>query len=164
VSNKAMNCGRVRHLLPPYLDQEVSGRTRNLLRLHLASCPACRAELAALQADMGLLEQVRPPEVPPYLATRVMAEVRQQSEGSRGRGFQDSMVRRWTPRILGSLNPVLGTLAAALVVAVSIGAGVFFGTGLAQTSTAAASNSTEEAVSYVESSNAGLYSLMTGGE
>lgn len=162
MSNKTMNCGRVRHLLPPYLDQEVSGRTRNVLRLHLASCPACRAELAALQADMGLLEQVRPPEAPPYLATRVMADIRQRQSAN-------AHLRGWTfgARRLAfgvSLARLVGTVAAALVVAVSIGAGVFFGTGLAQTSTAVAADSTEEAVSYVESSNTGLYSLMAGGD
>jgi anti-sigma factor RsiW len=147
VSNRSMNCGQVKRLLPPFLDEELSGRVRDVVEAHLASCPACRAELEALRADMGLLEQVDTPEVPPFLITRVMAEVR-------GR-------RRTAPRGLARL---VGSLAAGLVVAVSIGAGVLFGSGLAQTSTPIAENSTEEAVSYVESSTANVYGLMAGGD
>jgi anti-sigma factor RsiW len=146
VSNKTMNCGQVRRLLPPFLDEELSGGVREQVASHLASCPACRTELEALSADMGLLEQVGTPEVTPFLVTRVMAEIRQRE--------------RPVPHGFGRL---VGSLAAALVVAVSIGAGVFFGSGLAQTSTTAA-NSTEAAVSYVESSTADMYSLMSGGD
>jgi len=146
VSNKSMDCGQVKRLLPPFLDEELSGRLRDGVSAHLASCPACRAELEALKADIGLLEQAGTPEVTPFLVTRVMAEIR-------GR-------RRPVPHGFGRL---VGSLAAALVVAVSIGAGVFFGSGLAQTSTPVAANSTEAAVGYVESSTADMYSLMSGG-
>lgn len=147
MSNRSMNCGQVKRLLPPFLDEELPGRMREVVESHLASCPACRVELEALRADMALLEQVRTPEVSPYLVTRVMAEVRRQ--------------QRTAPRGLARLA---GSLAAALVVAVSIGAGVLFGSGLAQTITPAAENSTEEAVSYVESSTADMYAMMAGGD
>ena len=147
MSNRSMNCGQVKRLLPPFLDEELSGRAREDTASHLASCPACRAELEALKADIGLLEQAGTPEVRPFLVTRVMAEIRE-----RGRPV---------PHGFGRL---VGSLAAALVVAVSIGAGVFFGSGLAQASTAVAANSTEAAVSYVESSTAGMYSIMSGGD
>ncbi len=147
MSNHSMNCGQVKRLLPPFLDNELSGRKREIITSHLASCPACRAELANLRADLELLKQVAAPEVSPYLIARVMAEVR--------------ATRRSAPRGFGRL---VGSLAAALVVAVSIGAGVFFGSGLAQSSTSAAANSTEAAVSYVESSTADVYSMMSGGD
>lgn len=147
MSNKTMNCGQVRRLLPPFLDEELSGRVREQIASHLASCPTCRTELEALKADMGLLEQVSPPGVSPFLVTRVMAQIRQQRDP--------------VPHGFGRL---VGSLTAALVVAVSIGAGVFFGSGLAQASTTAAANSTEAAVSYVESSAADMYSLMSGGD
>lgn len=147
MSNDTMNCGQVRRLLPPFFDEELSGRTREQVASHLASCPACRAELEALRADMGLLEQFRAPEVSPFLVTRVMAEVR----------------RRGRPAARGFAR-LAGSLAAGVIVAASIGAGVFFGSGLAQTSTAVAANSTEAAVSYLESSTASMYSMMSGGE
>ena len=146
VSNKTMNCGQVRRLLPPFLDEELSGRVREQVTSHFASCPTCRTELEVLKADIGLLEQVGTPEVTPFLVTRVMAEIRQQN--------------RPVPHGFGRL---VGTLAASLAVAVSIGAGVFFGSGLAQASTTVAANSTEAAVSYVESSDTSMYSLMAGG-
>src|SRR5512143_3660564 len=123
-----MNCGQVRRLLPPFLDQELSGRTRDGVTSHLASCPACRSELAALKADLALVERVPMPEVSPFLATRVMAEVR----------------ARKRPALHG-FGRLVASLAAALVVAVGIGAGVFFGSGLAQAPTAVAANSTEAA-------------------
>jgi anti-sigma factor RsiW len=147
VSNKKMNCGAVRRLLPPLLDEELSGRAREGVTTHLASCPTCRTELEALKADMGLFERVGTPEVSPFLATRVMAEIRER--------------RRPVPHGFWRL---VGSLSAVLVVAVSIGAGVFFGSGLAQASATVATNSTEAAVSYVESSTVGMYSMMSGGE
>ena len=147
MSNHSMYCGQVKRLLPPFLDEELSGGVREQIASHLASCPTCRVELEALKADMGMLEQVGTPEVTPFLATRVMAEIRQR--------------RHPVPRGFGRL---VGSLTAALVVVVSIGAGVFFGSGLAQASSTVASNSTEAAVTYVESSTAGMYSLMSGGD
>ena len=147
MSNDSMNCGQVKRLLPPFLDEELSGRMRENIASHLVSCPACRTELEGLKADMGLLEQVGTPEVTPFLVTRVMAEIRQR--------------KRPVPYGFGRL---VGSLAATLVVAVSIGAGVLLGSGLAQAPTAVAANSTEDAVSYVESSTTGIYSMMTGGD
>ena len=146
MSNYLMNCGQVKRLLPPLLDEELSGRVREQIASHLASCPTCRVELEALRADMGLLEQFGTPEVSPFLVTRVMAEVR-----SRKRPATQGFGR------------LVQSLAAALVVAVSIGAGVFFGSGLAQSSQPGTAPGTEEAVSYVESSTVSMYSLMAGG-
>lgn len=153
MSNGLMNCAQVRRLIPPFVDEELSGGERDGVSSHLASCPACRAELEALKADLGLLEQVVAPEVSPFLVTRVMAEIRHPAKaevGSHAFGVR--------------LSRLVGSLAAALVVAVSIGAGVFLGSGLAQASPETASDSTEAAVSYVESSNTSMYSLMWGGE
>jgi anti-sigma factor RsiW len=146
VSNQSVNCGQVKRLLPPFLDEELSGGVREKIASHLASCPTCRTELGELKADMGLLEQVVAPEVTPFLVTRVMAEIRER--------------KRPVPRAFARL---VGSLAAVLVVAVCVGAGVFFGSGLAQSSTALAANSTEAAVTYVESSATGMYSMMTEG-
>lgn len=166
MSNVSMNCGQVKRLLPPFLDEELLGRARDGVTSHLASCPTCRTELAALKADMGLLEQVGTPEVTPFLITRVMAEIRQSSK-SEGRSSNAEVRSRafgvWRSVFGGGLGRLVWSLTAALVVAVAIGAGVFFGSGLAQASTTVAANSTEAAVSYVESSDTTMYSLMAGG-
>ena len=167
VSNQSMNCGQVKRLLPPFLDEELSGGVREQIASHLASCPTCRTELEALNTDMGLLEQVRTPEVSSFLVTRVMAEIRRSAKSEvrspkaeiRSRAFGV-----WRSVFGVGLGRLVGSLAAALVVAVSIGAGVFFGSGLAGASTTVATNSTEDAVSYVESSTTGMYSMMSGGD
>ena len=162
MSNGSMNCGQVRRQLPPFLDEELSGRKRDALASHLASCPACRAELETLKADMELIEQVPAPELSPFVVTRVLADIRQRRGANANLRSPTFGVRRLAFGV--GLARLAASLAAALVVAVSVGAGVFFGSGLAQASTAVAANSTEAAVSYVESSTASMYSLMSGGD
>jgi anti-sigma factor RsiW len=117
---------QVKRLLPPYLDEELSGRVPAEIAAHLASCPACRSELEALKADMGLLEQACAPEVTPFLATRVMAEIRQRRVAPARRAFRPG----W----------VLSVAAGVMLVALSLGVGTLVGSGLAQGDTGAASD------------------------
>jgi anti-sigma factor RsiW len=147
VSNKTMNCGQAKRLLPPFLDEELSGRLRDGVGAHLASCPACRTELEALKTDMAFLLSTAEPEPPTFLVTRVMAEARQASRAMR-RGFL--------------LGRVLGAVTAILLIAVSISAGVFFGSGLARNHNSA-NTIDNPVVSYLESSTADLYALVSGG-
>jgi len=121
-----MNCRQVKRLLPPYLDEELSGRVRNEIAAHLASCPACRSELEALTADIGLLELAGTPEVTPFLATRVMAEIRQRQTAPARRAFRPG----W----------VLSMAAGVILIALSLGVGTLVGSGLAQGRTSAASD------------------------
>jgi anti-sigma factor RsiW len=118
VSNRTMNCRQVKRLLPPSLDEELSGRARDDVSAHLASCPACRSELEALKADIGLLELAGAPEVTPFLATRVMAEIRQRQTATARRSFRPG----W----------VLSAAAGVILVALSLGVGTLLGSGLAQ--------------------------------
>jgi anti-sigma factor RsiW len=141
-----MNCNRIRRLLPPFLDGEMAGRAQVAVAAHLASCPACRGELEALRADLTFLRSSAEPEAPAFLLTRVMAEAR-----------QAGLARRQT----FSLGRVFAAVAAMLLVAVSVGAGVFLGNGLAKTGD---SRNGDTAVSYVESSSADLYQFVYGGE
>ena len=124
MSNKAMNCRQVKRLLPPYLDEELSGRAPDEIVAHLASCPACRSEMEALKADIGLLELAGAPEVTPFLATRVMAEIRQRQTATARRGFRPG----W----------VLSAAAGVILIALSLGVGTLVGSGLAQGRTSAA--------------------------
>ena len=43
-------CSVVRDLLPLYLEQMVHAETEDFVKEHLAACPGCAAELAALKA------------------------------------------------------------------------------------------------------------------
>jgi anti-sigma factor RsiW len=123
VSNNTMNCRQVKRLLPPYLDEELSGRVRDEIAAHLASCPACLSEMETQRVDIGLLEQAGAPEVTPFLATRVMAEIRKRQVAPARRAFRPG----W----------VLGMAAGVMLVALSLGVGTLVGSGLAQGSTSA---------------------------
>jgi len=126
VSNKTMNCRQVKRLLPPSLDKELSGRVRDGVTTHLASCSACRSELESLKMDIGLLELAGAPEVTPFLVTRVMAEIRQRQTATARRSFRPG----W----------VLGMAAGVILIALSLGVGTLVGSGLAQGGTSAASD------------------------
>lgn len=52
------DCEQVRGLLSPFMDGQTSPPLANFVERHLASCDACRAELASLQHAVGLLRQV----------------------------------------------------------------------------------------------------------
>jgi anti-sigma factor RsiW len=122
-SSISMKCNEILRLLPPYLDGEVPGRVRDGVSAHLSSCPACRSEMEALTADIGLLELAGTPEVTPFLATRVMAEIRQRQVIPVRRAFRPG----W----------VLSMAAGVMLVALSLGVGTLVGSGLAQGSTSA---------------------------
>lgn len=55
------NCEIIRDLLPLYLDGVCSTQSQNIIAAHLAQCPACTAELAALRSrtDTQLLAEER---------------------------------------------------------------------------------------------------------
>ena len=117
-SSTSMKCNKILRLLPPYLDGEVPGRVRDGVSAHLSSCPVCRSEMEALKADIGLLELAGTPEVTPFLATRVMAEIRQRQAVHVRRGLRAG----W----------VLSMAAGVILVALSLGVGTMVGSGLAQ--------------------------------
>jgi len=75
-----MRCRRVQRLLPDYLGDELSPRKRERVEGHLEACPACRAELAALQgAWTGLAQQPQPQKAGEFwegFTAGVMREIR----------------------------------------------------------------------------------------
>ncbi len=77
----------VRESLSAYLDDELGERDRSRVERHLQSCPACRAELAALRQTADLLHLL--PEVPlprsflvPVAEGRALASQRQPAFGA----------------------------------------------------------------------------------
>lgn len=139
-----MKCSEVRRMLPAWLDRELADSRRDEVAKHLAACVVCRAEMAALRRDLAALASGRAPEPSPFLLTRVMAEVRTRR-----------LARRFLP------VPVLRAAAAVLVVAASLGAGVFLGHGFAGRSAA-----TDESwsVSYSAPVAIDVYEPALGGE
>ena len=86
---------------------------------HLRSCPDCRAAVAELTPTAGMLKAAAPVGLPPPdLQARTLAAVRQaaaESRPDRAAAWR-ARWRRWNARML--------TLAAAVVVAVGVGAGL----------------------------------------
>lgn len=56
-----MNCEQIRECLSAFLDNEASEDLRLVIADHLASCPACRAELAALERLEAALRELEAP-------------------------------------------------------------------------------------------------------
>jgi anti-sigma factor RsiW len=138
-----MRCSEARRLISRLVDGELAPALEQALQAHAAGCESCRAELVGLRDDRTLLQQAAAAEVPPFLVTRVMAEVRQPV----------AQVRRVPGRVLAAI-------AAALLIAVGLGAGVFFGAEMARTGRA-----TEELlVSSGDSTSVDVYASVLGGE
>jgi len=101
-------CEDIRELFDGRIDGELTAAEAARLEEHLASCEACREELAELERvwrALGVLAEV---EVPEDLAERVLSRVRSAQRGVRRRG----RVYRWAYPLAA---------AAALLVAVTVG-------------------------------------------
>ena len=113
-----MKCNKIERFLPAFLVGGLSGERRDAVARHLRDCAECRQELAALRADESVLRSVETPESPAWLATRVMAEVR-----------DSGMVRSAPKPVWARLLPIA---AAVLLVAGGTWAGIRLGTELAR--------------------------------
>lgn len=72
-----MRCTETRENLVAWLDGELSPEEADQVESHLASCPACMRERAALETSGDLLARLDPPEMPGNgLAARVLQVVK----------------------------------------------------------------------------------------
>lgn len=78
-----INCNTAPDRLGAYMDGELNARTRAAMKAHLAVCPDCRRELAALQAMTPVMKTLDPPLPPPFLATRILARARENARPAR---------------------------------------------------------------------------------
>lgn len=69
-----MNCREAARHLPGYLDGAASTRAHARLRVHLAECAGCRAELESYRLLMSQLAHVEPIAPPADLAVRIRLE------------------------------------------------------------------------------------------
>jgi len=67
-----MNCEEIRERLSAFLDGESGEELQIQITRHLASCPACQAELAALERLEAALENLEAPAAPRGLAGSVL--------------------------------------------------------------------------------------------
>jgi hypothetical protein len=116
-----MRCHRVHRLLPDYIGDELSLEKREQVEQHLKECPACRAELAALQGVWdGLAGQALPQKGEEFwqgLTARVMSAVRRK---------RPLPAERKTPLLFPGwrvLLPAAGVAAAAIAVVIALKTG-----------------------------------------
>ena len=118
-----MKCKDVRKLLVGYADRALAEAEAGQVREQLDSCDSCRQELELLRADAALLRGEARPDVPPYMATRVMARIRERS-GARRAAFGLSLVFvRVGFVVLAAVGRWLGVGLGRGIVGTSPGAG-----------------------------------------
>lgn len=108
-----MNPSEARTRLNDYLDGDLPAAERGQLERALAAHAELRAELAELRATVALLQRLRDPEVPPFLAERVIARVRA------GEAAPES----WWRRLGRRLQPSVGLPLAAGLAGLALFAG-----------------------------------------
>jgi anti-sigma factor RsiW len=113
-----MKCEDVRKLLVAYADRALAEAEAGRTREHLDSCASCRHELELLRADAELMRSEARPEVPAYMAAKVMARLRERSGARRARF---------------GLNLAFARVGFVLVAAVGLWLGVALGRGLVGT-------------------------------
>jgi anti-sigma factor RsiW len=95
----------IRKHLSAYSSGDIDPSLATGIGLHLASCDACRAELAELKTSLRLLRSTPEVEAPPWLTARTMARVR----------ALQSEKRSWLQRIFFPLQIKLPLEAMALL-------------------------------------------------
>ena len=70
-----MTCREIRQQLSAYLDGELSPEESRSVRAHVASCPACRAELESLRRTIEAVKDLPPVAAPHDLKQRILETV-----------------------------------------------------------------------------------------
>lgn len=74
-----MSCHNIQNQLNDYIEQELSEEQSRQIEMHLNTCSECRAELSDLRTVLSLTRNLDEVEPPPFLAQRIMANVRESS-------------------------------------------------------------------------------------
>jgi cytoskeletal protein RodZ len=98
--------GDILRRLSAYCGGDLEPAERQLVELHLAECPTCRAELADLQTTLHLVRTTPEIDPPPWMTTRIMALIRE----------QQTEKKSWLQRFFFPLHLKLPLEAIALLV------------------------------------------------
>jgi len=122
-------CRSMRDSLQAYLDARLDARERLEVERHLASCPACAAELEALRRMASLVRGLSHPPVPPGFHDDLLRRVRAEATSAavaEGRARQGSRLRRLldtvAPRRWSTAARTAVVAAAAVVLVLWTGA------------------------------------------
>lgn len=104
-----MKCLEARQLFSAYLDGEMSPAEADVLRVHLAGCPACAADLELERETCAVLrENITPPAAPSGFARGVTAALEQERRQGRLAGW----VAGWRPAVAAVAASLLITVTA----------------------------------------------------
>lgn len=111
-----MNCVTCRNVLPDLL-LEPQAATSVAARAHMATCSACAAEFASLEATFALLDQWEAPEISPYFDQKLAVRLREEQSAPPAGWFerlrdrlQFNTGREFRPALAGAL--ALAVIAA----------------------------------------------------
>ena len=102
---------KANQLLSAYLERDLGEAESAGVEVHLAGCAACRSDLEGLRTAVDLLRQLPSAEAPPFLASRVMARIREAE--ARPAGWREWLARLAAPAVAA---PVAAVVAGAAVV------------------------------------------------
>lgn len=106
-----MNHEEIKKLLPAHSSGDLPPAERAWVEEHLSSCPACRAELAELKTTLRLIRNVPDVEPPPWLTTRIMSNIVEQTAPRTG----------WLQRLFFPLQTKLVLEIMALLIVCTTG-------------------------------------------
>lgn len=78
-----MEHAEIRRKLAAYLDNAVSDEEKEEIKRHLGRCGGCRGEIADLELTVRFLKSLPEVEPPPWLAEKIMANVRDEAAQKR---------------------------------------------------------------------------------
>ena len=79
-----MTCKEIEGLLPGMIDGALPDAEKRRIETHLETCASCRKALADLRMSDERVKNLEEVEPPPWLKTRVMAQVRQEARQKEG--------------------------------------------------------------------------------
>jgi len=97
------------------------------VKMHIAGCEGCRAELAELRATMALMDTWKGPEPSPYFLTKLDARMREE-RATAPASWPESWLARLRARLAYGPSMHVRPLAAmALAVVLLLGGGTYLG-------------------------------------
>ena len=100
-------------MFSPYLDGAISGRDMHAMEQHLAGCPPCRADYAALARTQSLVSALGRQAAPPELALKLRVALSQAASRSLSRRMEALWVR-----MENALNAVMVPATAGIITSV----------------------------------------------
>ena len=115
------SCDTVRRGFSAYLDGALSGVEMAALSGHMESCNGCAEEFTAWRHIQSALAELGPAQPPPRLQARLRAAIAQERELGSYLPWMQRALRTWSATLAPVALRVSGGLAAAVVIAASLG-------------------------------------------